>query len=323
MTTRIVVTVTDEHVSIRDAAVKQGAVIAEARYLPGELDCVIRQLATEVKDTWRRSAKVILNLSTTQARLIDGLPMTHDARALERVVAASPYRYFLKLVDRATVCSVHVVNDGECVCALVDADIMTTAITSLSTGGFAVNSVVAQVELEGDGVISEFELPRLAWRDNGRRLSLPSFPAVVAGVLLLVSAASAPLIPLARLHHSAETAALQRDVDRAVTNRTEIERLQSPLRKMRELGESAGQPILALDAVMHALATDGRVISFDADSSRVEARISTPSLSVFVRRLEKARQVSDVALLGGVSPDSAANAVQATVRFHFGGVSAP
>lgn len=255
----------------------------------------------------RGSATLVLHLTVVHVRRIDGLPATGDPRTLRSVMAATPFRYFLRSTDEPVITDLLVESPGVAIAALVDGVMLRAIVQAIQEHGLPVKRVVVRSE----AMNADLEVPRNEWcvRDRASRWR-PSAYGVGIAVACVVLAIAIPARD-AVLARRAERALARTRVParRAVELGAELQRLREPLERLRQARSKYPSGFRLLDAISWRLPPEGRLLEFENDSSEVRVVAAVPDLPRFVRRLERMPGTSGVALRGSIMRDSASGQV--------------
>lgn len=279
---------------------------------------------------------VVLALASTVVRVVDGLPLSSDTTALREIIASSPFRYvprrFATMISEVEPC-----GDGGVLVAFVGLDIVLSIVKACGEAGLHLHEIAiakdaisisrnvsANPASSFEDILSDaLNLPKRDWISTvgtGMSMWRPRAFTIVAIGLLLVVTAFAPAWRLMVAHRQAQGSTPKATyVDAALRRRTQLDSLRMPLERARSAASRSIHPLIVLDKLGMALGSNGRILSFEADSMRVQATVVAPSLVPFLRRLERNSDVRDVAVIGGISHDSANDTMmeRALVSFRY------
>lgn len=294
-------------------------------------------LATMRHSSSARRVTVVLARSGVQVRLIDGLPRTTDSEALRALVAAHPFRFFLRPAGRTVVSHAVVHAPGVVTVALLDRALIEQIAGAVFGAGLAVDDILiarrglpvvasaeghARTPNELDMIIAEaLEVPHDAWRRVASAYQptwMPSRAALITGASLMLISMLSPVWRWAELvRRDGPVAPTAGAVALARLRGAQIDSLRQPLERLRELSATAMRPLDLLDLVTAALPPDGRLLAFDADTASVRVTVAAGDLKQFLWRLERNAAVSSVAIIGGITRDSSDGQVQDRVVMRF------
>lgn len=267
----------------------------------------ISQFVGEIQSTFGRTqTTVVLALTSTQVRAIDGLPQSSDAKAIRQIIASSPSRYAPRRFSNPIVSAVIVRKPGEVMVAFADLDVVLGIASICFDGSVDLREICVAPDLTSIRVLDSNQptvddmervlsgtlvLPRPEWR-SAVVAPTPAWRPhtfTIAATLLLLSAAV--LAPAWRLvvarHDFRRTISRTIEVDSALRRAMQLDSLRGPLDRARATAARSIHPLLVLDQIGDALGTDGHMLAFEADSTIVQTTVAAPSLVPFLRRLER------------------------------------
>jgi hypothetical protein len=338
MTTRIGIGVAADSVS---AVVARGAEVewSGIDITDGDgLDAALARLLIKLpRDPWPR-AQVHVGVSGDYAHIktIHALPPVRDARALGRIVAASPSRFFVLSPGTATVTGVRVLDEGVVRAAVIDSDVIAVIQDACGAKGLKVARVVpAEIALSslpeeerldpcalGLGAIfvnrrEPIVVRPRRWEGKGRTIGAVRI-ALAAGVATIAIAAAMTLPTLATKRRAAtaqhEIASLAPTRARTLAAERSLTEAARMLTAVSEFERRRTSITWVLHQLVNALPAKAAIVSLKVDTAAVTLSVLASRAADVVRGIQDMPGASKVEVIGAITYETAAANIVAGVN---------
>jgi Tfp pilus assembly protein FimT len=276
-----------------------------------------------------------VSASHAYIKTIHSLPLTRDARTLDRIVAASPSRFFVLQSGTATVTGVRMLEDGAARAAIVNNDVVAVLQAVCSGKGLTVARVVPGEIALSCLTDDELEDPcalglgaiRLDRREpiviRPRRVAMPErtvgVPRIaLAAAVAVIAVMSALALPtfVQRVHASTaqqEIATLGPARARALTGERRLTEAARMLAAASEFERGRTSVTWLLRQLVNALPANAAIVSLRMDSAAVTLSALANHATDVVRGIQDMPGASNVEITGPITFENAAAGSNAAV----------
>jgi hypothetical protein len=261
-------------------------------------------------------------------KTIHALPLTKDARALGRIVAATPSRFFVLLPGSVTVTGVRVLEDGVARAAVVSNDAIAAIHDACAANGLRVARVMpGEIALSSLGdqdrtdpcalglgaILLDGREPIVI---RGGRRAMAERTVGIARIALAASVALAAVmgsmtIPtlIARRHASTarrEIALMASARARTLVVEHNLTESAQMLMTVSEFERGRSSATWLLHQLANALPAKAAIVSLKADSAAVTLSVLATSATDVLRRIQDMPGASRVQMIGAITYDGLA-----------------
>jgi hypothetical protein len=265
----------------------------------------------------------------TYVKTIHALPLVRDARALGRIIAASPSRFFLLSPGTATVTGVRVLDDGVVRAAVVSNDVIAVIQDACAAKGLklarVVPSEIALSSLAEEGRLDPCALgigatfvnrhepivirPR-RWEASRGAIGAGRI-ALAAGVAVTAIAGAMTLPTFAARRHASiaqrEIASLAPARARTLTAERSLTETAWMLAAVSEFERGRTSVTWLLHQLVNALPGNAAIVSLRADSAAVTISALASRATDVVRGIQDMPGASKVEVIGAITYEGAAS----------------
>jgi hypothetical protein len=260
-------------------------------------------------------------------KTIHALPLTRDARALARIVAASPSRFFVLSPGSATVTGVRVLDDGVARAAVVSNDVIAVIhgvcaarglnVARVMPGEIALSSLADEKRLDpcalglGATLLDGREpivIRGRRWPTAGR--SVGAARIALAASVAFAAVASAMTIPtfVAKRHASQarnEIASMAPARAWTLTVERSLAEAAQMLTAVSEFERGRTSTTWLLHQLANALPANAAIVSLKADSTAVTLGVLANHAADVVRAIQDLPGASKMEVIGAITYDAA------------------
>lgn len=294
------------------------------------LEVTVGRLLSRVpKGSWPRPrVHAAVTGDYAYVKTIHALPLTRDARALGRIVAASPSRFFVLSPGSATVTGVRVLDDGVARAAVVSNDVLAVIhgvcatkglnVARVIPGDIALSSLADEKRLDpcalGLGAIFLDSREPIVIR--GRKWAMPERSVGAARIALAASVAfaavaSAMTIPtFAAKRHALqarnEIASMAPARARTLAAERSLTDAAQMMTAVSEFERGRTSTTWLLHQLATALPANAAIVSVKADSTAITLSVLAARATDAVRSVQDMPGASKVEVIGAITYDGVA-----------------
>jgi hypothetical protein len=301
------------------------------------LDAALTRLLSKLpKESWPKS-RVHAGVAGDYAyiKTINSLPPMRDPRALGRIVAASPSRFFVVPPGSATVTGVRVLDDGVVRAAIVNNDVIALIQDACTASGLRLVRVVPG-EIALSSLAEEERLDPCAlalgaifvdsrepivirprrWEMGGRTIGAARI-ALAASVALTAVTGAMTLPTLATKRRASvaqrEIVSLAPARARMLTAERNLSEAAGMLTAVSEFESGRTSVTWLLHQLVNALPSNAAIVSLKADSAAVTLSVLAIRATDVVRGIQDMPGASNVEVIGAITYEGAAGDVKVAV----------